>query len=121
MVVWFKIGNDDSTFITNQYAPKVGDTHQDNSFMAADYWRHNIYHYNTQSDDEDKESRCAKRCLVSHDDQCNFYFWGNGYCQLGRFNSAGNAFQGTTDDSAIFQMKTSIGTYVNTFNIKIHH
>ena len=106
------LGNDGSDFIPVQYVPKVGDPENKDGLVDSSFWRHYIYTYTSQSDDDYMESRCAKRCLLSKDDHCNFYFWGNDHCQLGRFNSAGNQFQGDINEATVYQLKLSIGKYL---------
>lgn len=93
--VYFKIGNENADFIGNYF------NNQNGNLIHWPYWAVNIYHTNTED-----ESRCAKRCLTSHDlDTCNYYVMANGRCQLGRFNYRGNQRYGDFSDSTVLKMK----------------
>ena len=107
--VYFKIGNE-ALSVSSFYDDKNGNEYDTTRGLMDDYWwKRNIYHTNTET--SDLESRCAKKCLVTHDDTCNYYTVNGGYCQLARFNYGSTLYKGTFDDYTVFQLKKSINMY----------
>ena len=65
-------------------------------------------------DPEAKESRCAKRCVMAHDDYCEYYLVHEGHCQLGYYRTNGDQGYGTFTDSMTY-MRKIVASNDNTF------
>ena len=66
-----------------------------------------IYYSTTET--TDLESRCAKRCLVTDDNTCNYYTVNGGYCQLARYTySSSSYYKGDIGSLTEYQLKKSI-------------
>ena len=66
-----------------------------------------IYYSTTET--TDLESRCAKRCLVTDDNTCNYYTVNGGYCQLARYTySSSSYYKGEIGSLTEYQLKKSI-------------
>ena len=110
--VFFKVGSEDSGFISTEYTDRNGIAGP-SGIMAAGYWQKAIYWAGQDGDGLD--SRCAKRCAMSQDNTCNFYIVKNSHCQLGRFNLNQNTFKGPMSDSDVIKLKSHLGKIYSTY------
>ena len=92
--------------VYDQFDQWHGETTKSDGLIGSSYWRYGIFAAISEYDDGYMESRCQKRCLISHNDRCHFYFYFSGYCQLGSFNTYTSSYmQGGFSDSYVFNMK----------------
>ena len=97
-------------FVDAHFIAKIGDPSSMNGFMISNDWKQFIYKIvNVNGDDID--GFCAKLCLTSKAEDCNFFVTLEGACQLGQFEgtTSGVTSVGVFTDSTTFHMRSDLG------------
>ena len=110
--IFFKTDRDTIGFISSRYDNKNGDTNNAAmGIMHQVYWRAGIY-WRGHDTASGAEARCAKRCLMSHDNTCMYYIYAHDHCQLGRFSSNNGQAYGSFSNFDVFKMKKHISKLI---------
>ena len=108
--VFFKESINDIGFISSKFQDRNGDINNGNTrLMHYVYWRQGIYW--TGDDSYTNGARCARRCLLAHDNHCHYYIVKNGRCQLGRFTHGGGNYYGSFSNYDVIRLKKHIGKH----------
>ena len=83
--------------------------------IGATYWQQMVEKSYSESEDV-LEARCARRCLTTNIDKCNFYAIVNSHCQLGFLNTGYGRGSGTFTDSTVIRWRNEIGKNIDCNN-----
>ena len=89
-----------TSMITSNFDAYYGGKHHSNSHTY--YWPWGIWgHYNNIP----TEALCAFKCYLNSVQSCTYYFYGNGYCQVGHYNYDGYRIAGGWNDNTKYMVR----------------